>query len=176
MSSPGARQQSLVERNNMKISEIYQQLQPGRTFQFWFLVSGALFFIFIWPKMLYGTLFPYSFTLSSLDMLLIASLNMHFMRRRCIVLAALKSEHLLSLTQAEPPYVQLAPSTGRHAGSFICHQEIKLCSAACLVSFLYTDHHHHNKNGQQQRPVQKSSVISSNPDDWEPIREEFLQS
>lgn len=44
------------------------------------------------------------------------------------MLDTLKSEHLPCLTQAAPPYAQLAPSTVTKAGSFICHKKIKFSS------------------------------------------------
>lgn len=63
------------------------------------------------------------------------------MRWRCIVLDTLKSEHLPCLTQAEPPYAQLALSTVRNAGSFICHKKIQFS----LPLFLYSDYNNQVK-------------------------------
>lgn len=83
------------------------------------------------------------------------------MRRRCIVLDTLKSEHLPCLTQAEPPYAQLARSTERNAGSLICHKKIKFSLPAGLPLFLYSNYDNEIKVGNSIVVPRNHLVIST---------------
>lgn len=109
-------------------------------------------FIYFLTEMIYKTLFSYSFTSSPLDMLIATSLNMYFMRWRCILLDTLK-------------YAQLAQNTVRNAGRLISHHKIHFCLPACFLLFIYSNYGNEIKRGQLQCRARKSfgDLITPNP-------------